>query len=328
MLCLAPTRTPTPLALRTLEEDLSATPESPTTSAAQRQRYDKKSSQTKANRKRLDLYPGKMSRPPNHVPWATAVDVDEMTVHGDFMPPFPSPDDARFLEPPVTEWVPDPAFAAKASPTYSVTPAASLGYTPKSPPGPPPDTIHRSYSFDLQGMRSPTHSPDEEDPGGGGGLIVDREVLPPSFSAEAAASNNSEKPSSPSPTGGATVSLATEFVMCNDLLEEGEIPEDLVSFLVCRYVSLKKKSFRTPWGRFSISISEAWSKIFNERLKGYRARYCCCASLVARALRIGIPYARSQRISSTGRSHRLADALLLRFKVAVVSRGSFELDTF
>ena len=178
-----------------------------------------------------------MSRPPNHVPWATLVEVDEMTAHGDFMPPFPSPDDARFLEPPVIEWVPDPAYAAKASPTDSVTPAP-LGYTPKSPPGPPPDTIHcSSYAFDSEGMHSPTHSPDEEDPGGGGGLIIDREVPRPSSSAEAAASdNNSGKPSPLSPTGGAAVSLAAEFVLCNDLLEEGEIPEKLVSFLVCRYL--------------------------------------------------------------------------------------------
>lgn len=185
---------------------------------------------------RLDLH-GRMSRPPNHVPWATVVDVDELTVHRDSMPPFPPPDDPRFLEPPVIEWVPDPAYVARGAgaPHNHPVPPSDLGYTPKSPPGRPPDTVH-SYAFDSPAIRSPRHSP-QEDPREGR-LVVDEKVPPRSSFAEVATSDNSGKPSASSPTGRA-VNLSTEFCMCNDL-EEGEIPGHLVSLDIIKYFVLEK----------------------------------------------------------------------------------------
>lgn len=267
-----------------------------------------------------------MSRPPNHVPWATTVDVDELTVYGDMMHPFPPPDDARFRQPPVVEWVPDPAYVANGA-SNPVTPAA-LGSTPKSPPGPPPDITppEFEYDFDTTDMHSPKHAPHEENPDGGGGLIADMEVPPRSSSSmEAAAANdnkntddNNNKPSVPSPTtGGVAVSLlATEFVMC-DGLEEGEIPQKLVRFFVQRYHE-KNVEFRfSPRmeKRFSIS-QEVWSISFNKkRLKGCRARFVriyCCASLVLPGVRLGLGCHTYGLNGQVGRSCRLAFALLWR----------------
>lgn len=179
--------------------------------------------------------PEKMTMPPEMVPWATVVEADELTAHTEFMPPFPSPDDPRFLEPPAIEWVPNPAYAAiigagAPSPPRPVSPPR-LGFSngSKSPPRRRADIVAPSpFQYDSRALVSPQL---DNENSGRGYLAGEREV--PHASVNETAPGIGERPRAPSLTGGGCVRLRdAEFDMTPIFEEAGGRPGNKVRSLL------------------------------------------------------------------------------------------------